>query len=338
MSTLLASEAAPAAERKGRFKARFAYLPVSLFGAVMGLAGLSAAWRLAADRYGVPGLVPDLIGWAALAAFAAMATAYAVKAVTAPGAVRAEFAHPIAGNLFGTLLISLLLLPIVLVRLSPILAEAFWVLGTAGMVVFAFVIVSRWMGSRQQVAHATPAWIVPVVGLLDVPLAVPWLGLPHTHGITVFALSTGLFFAVPLFTLIFSRLLFEEPLPAALRPTLMILVAPFSVGFSSYVATTGHVDAFAEGLFLVSLFILAVLVGQLRGLVAACPFRVSWWAVSFPLAASAGAALRYAPYAQSGLADALAIGLLAFATLVIAGLSARTLLGIARSEMQALSG
>jgi tellurite resistance protein len=96
----------------------------------------------------VPGLVPDLIGWAALAAFAVMATAYAVKAVTAPGAVRAEFAHPIAGNLFGTLLINLLLLPIVLVRLSPILAEAFWVLGTAGMVVFAFVIVSRWMGSR----------------------------------------------------------------------------------------------------------------------------------------------------------------------------------------------
>ncbi|KAB1074211.1 SLAC1 anion channel family protein [Methylobacterium planeticum] len=340
MSTLLASEAASedAPAGRGRFKARFAYLPVSLFGAVMGLVGLAAVWRLAAERYGAPGLVADLIGWCALGAFLALAVAYGLKAVTAPGAVRAEFAHPIAGNLFGTVLISLLLLPIVLVRLSPLLAEAFWIAGTAGMVIFAFVIVSRWMGSRQQVAHATPAWIVPVVGLLDVPLAVPALGLSHTHGITVFALSTGLFFAVPLFTLIFSRLLFEEPLPAALRPTLMILVAPFAVGFSSYVATTGGVDAFAEGLFLLSLFVLAVLVGQLRSLAAACPFRVSWWAVSFPLAASAGAALRYAPYADSPVADAVAIGLLAFATLVIAALAARTLLGIARGELQALSG
>jgi tellurite resistance protein len=43
-----------------------------------------------------------------------------------------------------------------------------------------------------------------------------------------------LFFAVPLFTLIFSRLLFEPPLPAALKPSLLILVAPFAVGYSTY--------------------------------------------------------------------------------------------------------
>jgi tellurite resistance protein len=300
----------------------FEYLPVALFGSVMGLTGLSVAWRLAALRYPLPGLVADLIGWGALAAFLALAVAYGMKAVTAWPTVVAEFRHPIAGNLFGTVLISLLLLPLVLVRVSPLLAQGVWILAAAGMLVFAVMIVSRWMSSRQQLAHATPAWIVPVVGLLDVPLAAP----------------VGLFFAVPLFTLVFARLVFEEPLAPAMRPTLMILVAPFVVGFSSYAATLGRIDAFAEGLFLIGLFVFVILVGLLRDLPRCCPFRVSWWAVSFPAAATAVAALRYAEHAQSGLADALALLLLAFATGLIGALALRTLTGIARGELRALSG
>lgn len=35
--------------------------------------------------------------------------------------------------------------------------------------------------------------------------------------------------------MIMSRLLFEDPLPPALEPSLMIMLALFSVGFSSYV-------------------------------------------------------------------------------------------------------
>jgi tellurite resistance protein len=317
---------------------RFEYLPVALFGSAMGLTGLSVAWQLAARRYGVPGLIADAIGWIAVATFLALALAYGIKAVTAWPTVIAEFRHPIAGNLFGTVLISLLLLPLVVVRVSPLLAQGIWIAAAATMVVFAVVIVSRWMSSRQHLAHATPAWIVPVVGLLDIPLAAPALDVPHTQTLTLFALSVGLFFAVPLFTLVFARLVFEEPLAPAMRPTLMILVAPLAVGFSSYAATFGRIDAFAEGLFLIGLFVFAILVGLLRDLPRCCPFRVSWWAVSFPAAATAVAALRYAAHAQTGPADGLALLLLAFATGLIGALTLRTLAGIARGELRALSG
>lgn len=315
----------------------FDYLPVGLFGSVMGLMGLGVGWRLAGARHGFTPLIADTIGWTALAAFVVLALAYGAKAVTARQAVLAEFRHPIAGNLFGTVPISLLLLPFVLQGLSPRLAATAWILGAAGMLVFAFLIVSRWMGSRHQLAHATPAWIVPVVGLLDVPLAAPSLGLPHTQALVMFSLSVGLFFAVPLFTLIFARLVFEEPLAPAQRPTLMILVAPFAVGFSSYVATVGRVDAFAEALFFVALFVFAVLVGRLRDLPRCCPFRVSWWAVSFPMAAMAVAALRYAEHAGAIAADILAVLLLGLATVTIAGLALRTILGIARGELRELA-
>lgn len=49
------------------------------------------------------------------------------------------------------------------------------------------------MSDRQLIAHATPAWIVPVVGLLDVPLALPTLGLPPMHGVIVLGMAVGLF-------------------------------------------------------------------------------------------------------------------------------------------------
>lgn len=318
-------------------KSQFDYLPVGLFGSVMGLTGLSIAWRLAHARYGAPIWAGDGVAVAAAAAFVLVTLGYLAKAVAAPGAVTAEFRHPIAGNLFGTFPISLLLLPIPLAPYSLLAAQIMWSVGAIGMVVFAWLIVSRWMSDRQQVAHATPAWIIPVVGLLDVPLALPGLGLPPMHGVMVLGLAVGLFFAVPLFTLIFSRLVFEPPMPDALQPSLLILVAPFAVGFSTYVATTGQVDLFAQSLYVLTLFILAVLLNRLRSLAQCCPFRVSWWAVSFPLAASAIAALKFADAEPGTVTDVIALALLGIATLVIAGLLARTLVGLAQGELRTLS-
>lgn len=314
------------------------YLPVALFGSVMGLCGLAVAWRLAHQLYGAPEWAGQLIGAAAVLAFIALAIGYGIKALTGFHTVRAEFHHPIAGNLFGTALISLLLLPIQIAPYDLPLARTLWAVGAVGMTLFAWLIVSRWLHVRQLAAHATPAWIVPVVGMLDVPLAVPALQWPQMHGVMMLGLAVGLFFAIPLFTLIMSRLLFEEPLPAAMQPSLLILLAPFSVGFSAYVATTGQIDGFAQALYMLTLFILAVLLGRLRHLRSCCPFRVSWWAVSFPLASAATAALRYAGAAQSGVTDAIAIVLLAFATVVIVGLLLRTLTGIARGELKTLTG
>ena len=237
----------------------------------------------------------------------------------------------------GRFLISLLLLPIVLAPFALKLAQVMWIVGAVGMVVFAWLIVSRWMSDRQQIAHATPAWIIPVVGLLDVPLALPSLSLPSLHGVMVLGLAIGLFFAVPLFTLVFSRLVFEAPMPDALQPSLLVLIAPFAVGFSTYVVTTGHVDLFAESLYTLMMFMLAVLLPRLRFLGGCCPFRVSWWAISFPLAASAIAALRFAAAEPSAMTDAAAVVLLALASVAVAGLLIRTLFGLVRGELRTLS-
>ena len=84
-------------------------------------------------------------------------------------------------------------------------------------------------------------------------------------------------------------------------------------------------------------FVLAVLLGQLRNLPLCCPFRVSRWAVSFPLAASSIAALRFAAAEPGLITDGIAIVLLALATLVMSALLGRTLLGLVRGELRTLS-
>jgi tellurite resistance protein len=317
---------------------RLSYLPVALFGAVMGLTGLSVAWRFAHAQFGAPLWIAHAIGLLAVLAFIAQGTGYAIKAFTDFSAVRAEFEHPVAGNLFGTPLVSLLLLPLLLADINLTLARVVWSVGAILMTVFAWTIVSRWITTRQKIAHATPAWIVPAVGLIDIPLAVPALGWQDSlHSVMLFSTAVGLFFAIPLFTLILARLMYEDPLPEAMQPSLLILGAPFAVGFAAYVATTGTIDFFAEALYMLMLFMTAVLLGRLRHLPRCSTFRVAWWAASFPLAATASTGLRYAAHANSLVTDAIAAVLLAIATVVILALAWRTVTGIVKGELQALT-
>ncbi len=315
----------------------FEYLPIGLFGSVMGLTGLSIAWRVAHVRYGAPLGVSDALAALAVVDFVLLLLAYALKFATARDMVRAEFQHPIAVTTFATFWVSLLLLPIVVANESLWLARAMWFVGAAGIVPFACYVVSRWLKGQYKVEHAAPAWILPVVGLLDLPLAVPVLDLPDLHVAMLVGLAVGMFFAVPLFTVVFARLVFAAPMPPALEPSLLILVAPFAVGMSTYLATTGQLDLFAKSLYALTLFMLAVLLARLRHLARCCPFRIGWWAVSFPLAASAIAALRLAQFEPAWGADLMALALLALATVVIVWMLARTLLGVVRGELRTLS-
>jgi len=65
--------------------------------------------------------------------------------------------------------------------------------------------VSRWMSVRQQVVHATPAWMIPIVGTLNISIVGVTLDLPGAAAVSAFGLAVGLFFAIPLFTMILSH-------------------------------------------------------------------------------------------------------------------------------------
>ena len=315
---------------------RLAHLPVSLFGSVMGYSGLALAWRLAASEFGLPGWIGEALAFVAVSVFLLLTLCYAIKCIESPEAVRAEFAHPVAVNFFGTPIISLLLLPAVVAPYSAALTKALWLIGTVSMLSFAWLVVSRWMSVRQKIVHATPAWMIPIVGTLNISIVGVTLDVPGAQAVSAFGLAVGLFFAVPLFTLVLSRLIFEEPMLKAQWPSLLIFVATFAVSFSAYLSVVGRVDVFASSLFYLAVFMFAVLVPKLLLLRSTTPFHTSWWAVSFPLAAMSNAALKFNLYQQSWLAQAFALAVLAFTTFVIMSMSVRTIAGIARGELRTL--
>ena len=315
-----------------------AHLPVGLFGAATGIGGLGAAWRLAHQDLGLPVWPSEILITLSLIAFAAMSIAYALKAATETSAVRAELSHPISGNLLGLVPIGLMLLPIPLAPLVPSLATALWAVGAVSCLIFTAVALFRWMSSRQLAEMALPAWIIPVAGPLNLPIALPALGLGNEQQLAMFAFAIGLFFSSLVFALIFSRLLFQPAPPAEAMPALLILTAPFSIGYSAYRVVTGHVDLFAQGLFMIDLLLLCVLVPLLRHLPRCCPFRVTWWAVSFPLAASTIAALHFAASTPTWVNGGIALALLSVTTLIVLWLLIRTTIGILRGELRQLVG
>ncbi len=83
----------------------------------------------------------------------------------------------------------------------------------------------------------------------------------------------------------------HDPMPDKLTPSLIILVAPFEVGFLAYLNIKGQVDMFAAVLSYFGLFIFTITF--LKVFRRRLPFMLTWWAVGFPIAALANAALKY---------------------------------------------
>lgn len=68
-----------------RKSASVRHLPVNLFASVMGIAGLSLAWRQASRAFGASPLIAEGAGLLALAVFVVLGAGYLVKAVRLPG-------------------------------------------------------------------------------------------------------------------------------------------------------------------------------------------------------------------------------------------------------------
>jgi tellurite resistance protein len=300
-------------------------LPVNLFASVMGLSGLALAWRLAHGLLGAPAFVGEAIGAFALGVFVLVSLGYLTKLAKHPQAVRAEFHHPVAGNFFGTIAISVLLLSAVVEPYSAPAARAIWSAGVLATFALSFVAVSRLLKGQVDASHAMPAWLIPGVATLDIAVTGAHMPMAWAPEVNLFAGAVGAVLALVLFAMIVSRLVHRDPLAPAMTPSLMILVAPFAVGFLAYVNIVGGIDRFAALLFYFALFMFAVVAPKVfrPGL----RFSPGWWAIGFPMAALVNAALKYAAFRTSGPHWVLAAALLGLLSLALAILTLRTVRG-----------
>ncbi len=305
-------QAAPA--DKGQSASWLAHVPIPLFAVVMGVGGLGLAWRRAHAVLAVPAWIGEALLALAAVVFVALGLLYAAKAARHWAAVVGEFDHVVRVNFFPTVSIGLLILAAAALPYGQALAEPLWVAGAALHLLLSLVVVNRWITRGYEVQHANPAWFIPVVGNILVPIA----GVPLGHGeVSWFFFAVGLVFWILLFAIVLYRIIFHDPLPARLLPTLFILLAPPAIGFVAYTRLAGaELDAGGRLLYFSALFLALVLV-TLAPRFARLPFFVSWWAYTFPSAALAIAALVYCELKPGWASEAIAAGLLAVVTVLI---------------------
>jgi tellurite resistance protein len=309
---------------------RLRHFPVSFFAMVMGLTGLAIAWGRAQAVFSLPVDLATPILAAAGTLFCVLLALYLAKVVHWRAAVIAELAHPVQINFFPTVSISLILLAIATLPHWPGIARVLWVLGSSLHLLLTLYIMGVWMHQEHfEIHHINPAWFIPMVGNVLVPIAGVPLGFAE---VAWFYFSVGILFWLILFSIIVYRMLFHHPLAERMMPTLFILIAPPAVGFIAYLQLSGGLDAFARVLYYSGLFLTLLLATQI-GRFLHIPFYLSWWAYSFPLAAIATATLLM--YEQTGLATFAGLGwiLLTLVTLGVVYLLARTARAVAEHRI-----
>ena len=309
---------------------RLAHFHVTFFAIVMGLMGLALALHAAAPAAPWLANASSLVLLIGIAAFLVISVFYLAKALRYPAMVGEEWHHPVKLAFFPTITVSMLLMATAIFPYEETLATWIWLAGVAGQGVLTIAVVTGWISHRSfQVGHLTPAWFIPAVGNVIVPILGARIGYIE---ISWLFFSGGIIFWIVLLTLVMNRLIFHDPIVARLFPTMVILIAPPAVAFLAYVSMIGTVDGFARMLLNAGYIFAALVVAQVPKL-AKLPFALSWWALSFPLAALAIASFRFSQLDGSRVHQTIGFFILIILVCVVAGLVWRTGRAIAQDEI-----
>ena len=293
---------------------RLSNFPISFFSMVMGLAGLTIAWQKAQHTFGVDLSINPFFITLTTSVFVVLLLVYIAKYKLSYEAVLTEFENPIKLHFFPTISISLLLISIAFLPFDQSISLPIWAAGSTIHLMFTLYIINAWLHHEHfEVQHLNPAWFIPAVGNVIVPITGVQLGFIE---ISWFFFSIGMLFWVILLTIIFNRVMFHNPMQEKLMPTLFILIAPPAVGFISYTKLNGDLDAFARILYFSGLFLTMLMLVQIKRF-AKLKFFLSWWAYSFPLAAITIASFRMYELTQKLAYQYIAGALLILLTTVV---------------------
>lgn len=320
---------------------RLRHFHITFFAITLGLAGFALAVQKLTGTGGT-GILPVLeipatvLVAVAIGVFALTALAYTAKAIRYRGELVSEFKHPVKINFFPLIAKILLVLSVIYLDRNTSVSYFLWLIGAALQFAASIIIISFWIRHTHfTIEHMTPAWFIPVVGSLIVPIAGVAHGFVETSW---FFFAVGLIFWMVLFAIAIYRLIFHPPIPDRLMPTLFILFAPPAIAFIAYAKLVGLLeqgagpDPFARILYFISLFLFILVLFRIQAL-ARIKFFLSWWAYSFPLAAQALATvlmLHLTHHAFYRYLVLFEVGLLA---LVIVGLVVLTIRAAIKAEI-----
>ncbi|MEA3418898.1 MAG: SLAC1 anion channel family protein [Campylobacterota bacterium] len=258
------------------------HLPIQLFAVIMGISGFAIVFAKAYHLIGMPYWIYGTLLFVDTVLFLTIFTAYMLKWLLYPEAVKEEFDHPIKSSFMAAISVSFLLVSIAYYDFAPTVSILLWYIGAPLQLIFTLIVINYWFHNDLKVVHSNPAWFIPIVGNVLVPV----IGVEAAPVyLSLFFFALGLFFWIVLFTMVIYRIVFHHPLAKKLIPTFFIFIAPPAVAFVSYFRiTNGSIDFISMFLYFVALFTLLLLLFMVR-IFDTKEFFISWWAYTFPLAA-----------------------------------------------------
>ena len=304
------------------------HFPITLFTVVMGLGGLTIATERVEAFFSLPTYASLVLLVVTALVWLSITVTYLLKCVRFPAAVVAEVRHPIRLSFFPASSIGLMLIATAVFPYLPAVTQLLWWISVVAQLAFTLMVLNFWIHAEHfTTEHNSPAWFIPIVANLLVPLAGAPLGYVE---ISYFFFAIGIVFWLPLMAISLNRSFFFAPVPAKLRPTLFILIVPPAIGFSAWTALhAGVLDDFGRVLYFVGLFMTLMVMSQWKKF-ARLPFALTWWAFSFPIASISIASFLYYSLVHEVFFAILALSFFVVLAVVVVMLSIRTAILVIR--------
>jgi len=310
-------------------KEKLRFFPITSYSIVMGLSGLTILFGKFYHMQWLPKIFYDVFLFFTFSLFLFITFMYGLKTIKYFEEVKTDFRHRIRVNFYSAISISFLLLATAFLTYWPFLSMLLWWTGLILHTLFMLHTISFWIQHNFEIQTMNPAWFIPVVGNIIIPVAgVEFMPLAFNF----FYFSVGFFFWVILFVIFLNRAIFHHQLPQKFMPTLFILIAPPAVGFIAYMRIAQSWDSFAVFLLFIGYFFVALLV-FLRKSFFNIRFFLSWWAFTFPLTAISIASVVAYQITASAIFKYLAFILFGVALIVIGFVSLETILRIKKGEI-----
>lgn len=308
---------------------RLQFFPIMMYAIVMGLGGLTITYQKAHEWLEFPSFLGDSLAITTTIAFIVISIIYINKFIKYKEEVKKEFNHPIRINFFAAVSISIIMLSIIFHPISIDISQILFVVGTTLHLYLTLHTISFWINKNQVLDHSNPAWFIPIVGNVLIPVA--GVGFAPVEFLNFF-FSIGIFFWIVLFALILNRIIFHHQLAVKFMPTLFILIAPPAVGFIAYFKLYNTIDTFAMMLFNLALFFTLLVAFMYKSFVK-IKFFISWWAFVFPLAAMAISSMLLYTQTHYEFLFLLSYTMIAIVTIVITIVIYNTIVNMKHKEI-----
>ncbi|MCD6450120.1 MAG: hypothetical protein J7L34_06410 [Thermotogaceae bacterium] len=279
--------------------------PPSWFACTMGTGILSIVSHLYSKELPFLDYFSKALFWFNVVFFFFLLVPWILRWILYPKNAVADLYHPINSNFYPTLGIGMLVIAAGFIAIYGDIAAAkpFWFVGVLITVFFSvFTLFNAFKGSDVKLHHINPAWFIPPVGLIVIPIAGATIAASYTGvsrdvllSFNLLSWGAGFFLYLALHAVAMYRLILHDPLPGDLIPTLWINLGPVGAGSTSLVNIAKVVSpslvkiftVFASFLWGLGIWWLAVAIAMTVYYIVKRKFSyaLSWWAFTFPLGA-----------------------------------------------------